>query len=446
MSLHLQTLPLILMGSLVPGIPLARGQAREAYAVQVLHSFENERPTSLIAVADGTYLGTTLGAGTGSTGRVFRATSQGVVATLAAFAGDRGHDPGTVTVGSDGHLYGTTEFGSTTLGSVFRISPGGSFEELVRFRGMDGARPWGRLLHATDGYLYGTTTSGGSGGVGTVFRLLPTGAGFETLHSFDTSDGAQPLGGLVEAPSGTLYGTTSLGGLGGSHSGGTLFRITRTRQLETLVHLSRDTGSGWVFLTRTRGGDVVGTALAGGNSEQGTFFRIGHDDQIQVLAAFGPKSGSFPKGVVEGPGGLFFGVSEQGGSRNQGTVFRIDSEGSITALAAFDDTTGTKARGLVEGADGQLYGVAFAGGAKGFGTFFRVVRTPTASISLSSEGSVVTRWDTFPGGDYCLEFTPTLQAASWQPVMDRRATGDLTSVTNRFLSTPTGFFRVVLRP
>lgn len=443
MPLHLRSLPVILMGSLFLGIPLARVNATEAYVVQVLYSFENERPTSLIAVADGTYLGTTLGAGTGSTGRVFRATSRGVVATLAALSGDRGNDPGGVTVGGDGHLYGTTQFGSTTTGSIFRISPRGTFEELVRFRGLDGARPWGGLLHATDGYLYGTTTSGGSGGVGTVFRLLPTGAGFETLHSFDTFDGAQPLGGLVEAASGTLYGTTSLGGL---HSGGTLFRITKTRQLETMVHLSRDTGSGWVFLTRTRGGDVVGTAQAGGDAEQGTFFRIGHDDQIHVLAAFGHESGSFPKGVVEGSGGLFFGVSEQGGSHNQGTMFRIDSEGAITTLAEFDEATGTKARGLVVGADGQLYGVAFAGGAKGFGSFFRAVRTPMASISLSSEGSVVTHWNTFPGGDYRLEFTPTLRAASWQPVLDRMATSDLTSVTNRFLSAPNGFFRVVLRP
>ena len=191
---------------------------------------------------------------------------------------------------------------------------------------------------------------------------------------------------------------------------------------------------------------MVGTAQAGGDAEQGTFFRIGHDDQIHVLAAFGHESGSFPKGVVEGSGGLFFGVSEQGGSHNQGTMFRIDSEGAITALAAFDDTTGTKARGLVVGADGQLYGVAFAGGAKGFGSFFRAVRTPMASISLSSEGSVVTHWNTFPGGDYRLEFTPTLRAPSWQPVLDRMATSDLTSVTNRFLNAPNGFFRVVLRP
>ncbi len=191
---------------------------------------------------------------------------------------------------------------------------------------------------------------------------------------------------------------------------------------------------------------MVGTAQAGGDAEQGTFFRIGHDDQIHVLAAFGHESGSFPKGVVEGSGGLFFGVSEQGGSHNQGTMFRIDSEGAITTLAEFDEATGTKARGLVVGADGQLYGVAFAGGAKGFGSFFRAVRTPMASISLSSEGSVVTHWNTFPGGDYRLEFTPTLRAASWQPVLDRMATSDLTSVTNRFLSAPNGFFRVVLRP
>jgi uncharacterized repeat protein (TIGR03803 family) len=49
--------------------------------------------------------------------------------------------------------------------------------------GADGGAPYAGLTQAYDGNLYGTTTSGGSSGNGTIFRLVPNGA-LTTLHSF----------------------------------------------------------------------------------------------------------------------------------------------------------------------------------------------------------------------------------------------------------------------
>ena len=45
-----------------------------------------------------------------------------------------------------------------------------------------------------------------------------------TLHSFDGTNGADPVAGLVQATNGDLYGTTENGGANGVE--GTIFRIT----------------------------------------------------------------------------------------------------------------------------------------------------------------------------------------------------------------------------
>jgi uncharacterized repeat protein (TIGR03803 family) len=96
----------------------------------------------------------------------------------------------------------------------------------------DGAYPEAALVQATDGNLYGTTSQGGSGtctypytGCGTVFRISPSGGTPTTLHNFAgyPTDGEVPLAGLVQATNGDLYGTTSSGG---TYNVGTVFSLS----------------------------------------------------------------------------------------------------------------------------------------------------------------------------------------------------------------------------
>ncbi len=56
---------------------------------------------------------------------------------------------------------------------------------------------------------------------GTVFQLTPTGI-LTTMHSFDSSDGAVPIGGLIQATNGTFYGSSSQAG---PYNSGTLFSL-----------------------------------------------------------------------------------------------------------------------------------------------------------------------------------------------------------------------------
>jgi uncharacterized repeat protein (TIGR03803 family) len=88
--------------------------------------------------------------------------------------GNDGGNPGAGLVqGSDGSFYGTTEYGSTqNYGTVFKISTNGALTTLYSFTGIsDGANPQAGLVQGSDGNFYGTTSHGGLGGAGTVFRL-----------------------------------------------------------------------------------------------------------------------------------------------------------------------------------------------------------------------------------------------------------------------------------
>src|SRR5437762_2549856 len=78
--------------------------------------------------------------------------------------------------------------------------------------GSDGANPVTGFTLGAKGTLFGTASSGGSSGLGVVYKVTPKGV--ETvLHGFTGGpDGATPNGGVIEDAGGALYGTTTAGG------------------------------------------------------------------------------------------------------------------------------------------------------------------------------------------------------------------------------------------
>src|SRR5439155_12275809 len=129
-----------------------------------------------------------------------------------------GWDPESELIqGSDGALYGTTEYGGDAgLGTVFKLNKDGNgFAVLRSFSGVgeEGKLLTAGLAQGSDGKLYGTALAGGRGGAGTIFRLNKDGSGYAVLHSFPVApaDGWHP-GGLAEGSDGVLYGTTYDGG------------------------------------------------------------------------------------------------------------------------------------------------------------------------------------------------------------------------------------------
>ena len=127
--------------------------------------------------------------------------------TLHSFGYFDGADPqANLVQATDGNLYGlTSSGGASAAGTVFKMDSSGNLTTLHTFDGSDGAAPLGGLIQAKDGDFYGTTSSG------TVFRMDSFG-NLTTLHSFGGSDGAAPLGGLIQAKDGDFYGTTRAAG------------------------------------------------------------------------------------------------------------------------------------------------------------------------------------------------------------------------------------------
>ncbi len=137
---------------------------------------------------DGNFYGTAAFGGQGGAGTVFKITPAGgsrrccmrsSVVTMARF--HMRHCLRPLTGLSVERLCSA---GTSDSGTVFKITPAGVETVLYAFTGgNDGSIPRAPLLQAADGNFYGTTTSGGSSSAGTLFKITP--AGVETvLYSF----------------------------------------------------------------------------------------------------------------------------------------------------------------------------------------------------------------------------------------------------------------------
>ncbi len=208
-------------------------------ALTTLHSFagaDGAAPLAgLVQAADGNFYATTVYGGTYNDGTVFKITSGGALTTLYSFCAQTGCNGTYPSAGlvqaTDGNFYGTAFYGGTyNDGTVFKITAEGTLTTLYSLGGGAGANPWAAaLVQATDGSFYGTALNGGTYGDGVVFKITSSGT-LTTLHSFNSSDGANPQGGLVQATDGNFYGTTFFGGANDNCAAppngcGTVFRL-----------------------------------------------------------------------------------------------------------------------------------------------------------------------------------------------------------------------------
>ena len=184
-----------------------------------------EFPTAGLAFdAQGNIYGTTMGGGTNGSGVLFEVGSGGeiILHNFGSGGGDAGEPSAGLTNDAQGNIYGTTTSGgSFGAGTVFEVTSSG-IAIVHSFGGADGAGPESLLIFDAQGNLYGTTAYGGLYNQGTVYELSPT--GLETvLYSFTGgTDGAGPRAALVFDTQGNLYGTTSSAGANGL---GTVFKL-----------------------------------------------------------------------------------------------------------------------------------------------------------------------------------------------------------------------------
>jgi len=139
--------------------------------------------------------------------------------------GDHAGDPlspeivGVIAQGRDGNLWSTTPLGGkNSLGTAFKLTPGGKPSVIFNFTSTTG-QPYSGLTLGTNGNFYGATFNGGtgtacSGGCGTLFELTPSGK-LTILWNFEGgNDGEVPYAAPIEGTDGNFYGTTYQGGTG----------------------------------------------------------------------------------------------------------------------------------------------------------------------------------------------------------------------------------------
>jgi uncharacterized repeat protein (TIGR03803 family) len=348
---------------------------------------------SLVVGSDGNLYGTTILGGSSGSGSIFDVTTKGVLTMLYGFSSDGDIPDSGLVLGSDGNFYGTTSTGSFTgQGTVFKFTPGGTLTILYNFCSQstcsDGGRPQGGLVQGANGNLYGTTTIGGAHEAGTVFEITTTGQ-LTTLYSFcaqtNCPDGWTVSSALTRASNGMLYGVTTNGGANGW---GTVFSITTAGTLTTLHSFaSTDGANPFGGLVQASDGNLYGTTSGGGRADQGTVFKIGEAGKLETIYNFCAKAycadGQAPFGtLIQGSNGDLYGTTEAGGARNRGTIFEITTKGVLTTLHSFAGADGSSPyAGLVQdSSNGTLYGTTYFGGdvncifyGTGCGTVFSLV-------------------------------------------------------------------------
>ena len=223
--------------------------------------------------------------------------------TVRHFSGFDGAKPYEALIEVDGRLYGTTTAGGTMdKGVVYMFDPRDptfNFRVLHTFAGVDGAQPQAALI-AIDGYLYGTTYEGGKHGMGTVFRVDPSGTHFSVIHDFQGFDGANPHATLMQARDKHIYGTTTAGGGVGATPAffGSIFKMnvgdTSVSDFSTIHKFSgRDGNSTQARLIEASDGALYGTTASGGSEGRGVVFRL-----VFVPVAVDPSSGPASGGTA----------------------------------------------------------------------------------------------------------------------------------------------------
>jgi uncharacterized repeat protein (TIGR03803 family) len=331
---------------------------------------------------------------------------------------------GTLARDASGNLYGVTAYDRldaitaipSGTGTVFRISQdistytqlhvfSDSLDTAAPFTNTDGITPLASLLLANDGFLYGTTTQGGTTGGGTVFKVGTDGGGFAVLHNFQysttvngdshpiNSDGFQPATRLMLGADGDLYGTTIFGGVNGTgviyklHRDGTgftvlfSFDVSSPQDATTGLQINSTGAYPSSGLLQISNGSLYGTAGQQGANGYGNIYRISTDGSgFTVLQSFAIGTiGANPSGeLILARDGTIVGTTGTGAlladgvTAGSGTLYSLSADGlTLTTLYVFGTDGAGPGTGVIQGSDGSFYGTTSGGGPYGLGTVFK---------------------------------------------------------------------------
>jgi len=291
----------------------------------------------LVQATDGNFYGGMAGGGAYGWGTIFKITPGGTLTTLYSFDGADGYGPSSLVQATDGNIYGTTQNGGTHFingsypgeGTIFKIAPGGKLTTVYDFCAQAQCTSYypGGLIQATDGNFYGETLAYTG-----IFKMTPAGT-LTYLHNYCTqpncTDGYVGTG-LLQATDGNFYGAMAGGG---AYDKGTIFKLTPGGTLTALYNFCSQTNcsdgaSPIGALVQASDGNFYGTTYEGGQGPCldgcGTVFKITPSGTLTTLHSFNGTDGMNPRApLLQATNGTFYGTTPGGGVYGDGTVFSL---------------------------------------------------------------------------------------------------------------------------
>ena len=324
--------------------------------LQSLNTITGDAPDgTLIYASNHKFYGVALTGGANNKGTIFSLDTNNVFTNVHDFTGNAGSYPkGRLLQANNGKLYGMTFYDdSIGAGVIFKYNPvNNTFAKLVTFNGTgNGQSPRGSLMQATDGKIYGMCQAGGANQFGTLFRFDTLTNTATNLHSFSTATGFNPFGNLIQASNGLLYGLCMYFGTTGP---GTIFSFNPSSNVFTdLIHFSTTNGG---FpegsLLQASDGKLYGLTYGGGSSSKGVLFCYDiNANTITDLVVFTGTNGSQPSGsLIQASDHNLYGTTTAGGANNKGEIFKYNIlTSTFTDIHDFNGTDGKSPGGsLIE--------------------------------------------------------------------------------------------------
>jgi uncharacterized repeat protein (TIGR03803 family) len=249
-----------------------------------------------------------------------------------------------VGVAQSGVVYGTVASGGTGSGFIFAFPiRTKQFSDIHDFNGTsEGSFPDGGLNSDIAGNLYGATALGGSASGGTLFKL-DTSHVLTVLHNFGLgSDGAQPRQGLARTTAGMIFGSTRIGT---PNNAGNIFQLKADGTYTAFYHFlsGNDGHCPYSGITRDAHGNIYGTTWGGnsGGNPTGSVFKLTPTGVLKTLYVFkNQNDGEWPDvaPTVDGVGNVYGVSRRKDGNNYAGAIWKIDPQGNFTVLYNLNGT------------------------------------------------------------------------------------------------------------
>lgn len=388
------------------------------YSVIYNINYSNSNAQSSLILVNGSLYGMTLNGGANNGGTIFEYNlSTNTFTKKIDLSTSTGINPyGCLLLANNGKLYGMTSAGGSSYkGVIFEYNIAtNTYTKKIDFNGANGSTPYGSLIQASNGKLYGMTSSGGNNNVGVIFEYDITTNAYTKKIDFRSTASNTPYGTLIQASNGKLYGSAtglfeynfntnaittkaylfgnSYGSLveaygklygmtiqGGDSIKGAIYEYDLSTDVYTKIFDFNGTngespfGSLMVYWNIS-GPTLYGVTKNGGERNAGVLFEYDLNSyNYKKILDFGyAPYGSEPQPYVTfGPNGKLYGTTQSGGSNNRGVIFEFDTlSHTFSKKFDFSDLNGSGANGLTLASNGKFYGTTKTGGINTQGTMF----------------------------------------------------------------------------